>query len=309
MMPVKVKYSIIGALIGGAIVFSAGLFSNTEVNNEDRNVTLLPEKQNNGKITGYKAPGSISFAGEEVPLHRADVLEKLEREVMVNAFWHSNSVILIKRANKYLPTIDSILVANDIPADFKYLAVAESGLDNVISPARAVGFWQFLKGTARDFGLVVNKDIDQRYDPFLATVAATKYLKEAHEKFGNWTTVAASYNLGMTGAKKIIEAQKSDTYYDMIMSEEPSRYVFRVLALKNMLENPSNYGFDIPTEEKYFLPKTKSVEISKSIVDLHEFAKTNNVSYYQLRYLNPWIRNYQLPVRPGQKFEIKLPIE
>jgi len=309
-MSEKAKYLVIGAILGGIFVFSASRFGMKEEKVEEEQLLdpIVPLKSNNGKITGYPAPKAITFAGEKVPLERPDVFEKLEREVMVNAFWHSNAVLLIKRANKYLPTIDSILISNDVPSDFKYLAVAESGLENVVSPSKAVGFWQFLDGTAGDFGLEVNDDIDQRYDPFLSTVAATKYLKKSHEKFGNWTTVAASYNLGMSATSKIMESQKSSTYYDMILSEEPARYLYRVLALKNLLENDTKYGFDIPNEEKYSLAKTYSIKVSEDIPDLHEFARSKNLSYFQLRHLNPWIRSYRLPVKKGQIFEIKLPV-
>lgn len=309
-MPDKYKYLLLGVVLGVAIFFLLDNFL-LVIQKEEQPISIkqpIP-KANNQLITGYEVPEYISFAEEEVPLSRPEIRERLEREIMVNAFWHSNSVILIKRANKWLPTIDSILKVHGVPTDFKYLAVAESGLDNVVSPSKAVGFWQFLKGTAKDFGLVVNKDVDQRYDPILATVASTKYLKQSHEKFGSWTTVAASYNLGMNATQKILDKQRPDTYYDMIMSEEPSRYVFRILALKNLLERPLVYGFDIPHEELYTLPQTRSLQVSEDIPDLHSFAADHGTSYTTMRRLNPWIRSYQLNVPAGQSFEIQLPIQ
>lgn len=300
----KLKYLIVGMVIGAILIMGTDFLSQPEP--EGETVLEVVKTSNNNLISGYALPDSMSFAGEPVPLHRDDIKERLEREILVNAFWHSNSVIMIKRANKWLPTIDSILLANDVPRDFKYLCVAESGLDNVISPSKAVGFWQFLSGTAKDFGLIVNSEIDQRYDPVLATVAATKYLKQAYGKFGNWTTVAASYNLGMNATRRIIEKQRPDSYYDMLVSEEPSRYLFRVLALKNLLQNPGQFGFEIPEQELYFLPKTKTVEITSTLNDLHEFAEQQGVAYAQLRYLNPWIRGYRLNPQ-GRTLQVKLP--
>ena len=227
-------------------------------------------RENNNAIKGYAVPDSMTFASEIVPLERVDVRERLDREIQVNAFWHSNSIILLKRARRWLPLLDSILVANDIPSDFKYLAVAESGLDQVVSPAKAVGFWQIMKGTAGDFGLIVNKQVDQRYDPIRSTEAAIKYLKKAYEKFGDWTIVAASYNMGMNATASVLENQKALSYYDMVMTEEPSRYVFRILALKNMLENPDRYGFIV--EEKYSPEKMKNIVVDTSVDDWTEFC-------------------------------------
>ncbi len=306
MMSKEIRFMVLGVVIGGLFVFTMSQMK-TE---PDPVPEILPpkEKANNGLITGYELPHEMEFAGEYVPLFRNDVREKLEREIQVNAFWHSNSVILIKRTNRWLPTIDSILIANDVPTDFKYLAVAESGLSNVVSPSKAEGFWQFLKGTARDFGLIVNREIDQRYDPVLATVAATRYLKKAHEKFGSWTMVAASYNLGMNATAQIIEKQRPETYYDMHMSEEPSRYVFRILALKNMLQNQEQFGFTVDEEDRYELESFERISITHTIADLHDFASEQNTTYYHLRRLNPWIRDYRLTLKPGQKLEIKIPV-
>lgn len=304
-MSEKYKYLLVGLVIGGILVIMGSYMHKPA--KEEEIAAEIPTRLNNNRISGYQLPKNLDFAGEKVPLHRPEIRERLEREVLVNAFWHSNSVITIKRANKWLPIIDSILRANEVPVDFKYLAVAESGLDNVISPANAVGFWQFLSGTARDFGLVVNDEIDQRYDPVLATVAATKYLKKAYERFGNWTTVAASYNLGMNATQKILTKQKPESYYDMLLSEEPARYVFRILAIKNLLENQEVFGFEIPIEQLYRQPKTKSIVLDQSVPDLHDYAKHNGISYSQLRMLNPWIRSYQIKIPAGKSFVVKIP--
>ena len=301
----EIQYLTVGVVLGGILIF---LLKEAQPKPIQAETQVAEEKGNNGAISGYPIPEQLSFAGEKVPLERQDIRERLEREVQVNAFWHSNSVIMIKRANRWFPTIDSILEANDIPGDFKYLAVAESGLENVVSPSKAVGFWQFLRGTAGDFGLTVNREMDQRYDPVLATEAATKYLKQAYEKFGTWTMVAASYNLGMSATAKMVENQRPETYYDMRMSEEPSRYIFRILALKNMLENQEQFGFKVPKAFMYELEKTKSEKITQSIADLHEYALSKNTRYTEIRRLNPWIKGYKLTLKSGQILELKLPI-
>lgn len=300
-MPRELRYLLIGVVLGGLVVYF--LRPEPEVMQ-----VSVPEQEapqiNNGTIAGYALPDSLTFAGERVPLERADVRERLDREVQVNAFWHSNAIILIKRANKWLPILDSILVANDVPADFKYLAVAESGLQNAISPAGAVGFWQFMKGTAGDFGLRVNREVDQRYDPIASTVAACDYLKWAHERLGNWTVVAASYNMGLTATRKVVENQRAVSYYDMNVSEEPSRYVFRIIALKNLLENPELFSFHVEDEDLYTFPDTRSIIVDSSIADWNDFAAQYEMSYYQLRQLNPWIRDYKLTLRSGQSYEV-----
>ncbi|MCV9388596.1 lytic transglycosylase domain-containing protein [Reichenbachiella ulvae] len=300
-MPKELRYLLIGAVLGGLVVY----FLRPEPVAQQVQVPQVLEPQiNNGTIAGYSLPDSITFAGERVPMERPDVRERLDREVQVNAFWHSNAIILIKRAHKWLPLLDSILVANEVPSDFKYLAVAESGLQNVISPAGAVGFWQFLKGTAGDFGLIVNGQVDQRYDPIAATVAACDYLKWSYERLGNWTMVAASYNMGLTATRRVVENQRAESYYDMNVSEEPSRYVFRIIALKNLLENPELFSFQVDEEDLYQFPDTKSVVIDSSVSDWNDFAAQYDMSYYQLRQLNPWIRDYKLTLRTGQKYTV-----
>lgn len=302
----KHQYFLVGLLIGGVLIYSAErIFSVRPVEPLRIPPATIGIKQNNHLISGYPVPDSMTFAGEIVPLSRRDVKERLDREIQVNAFWHSNSIILIKRAQRWLPLLDSILVANDIPTDFKYLAVAESGLDQVISPAKAVGFWQIMKGTAGDFGLIVNRQVDQRYDPIRSTEAAIKYLKQAHEKFDNWTIVAASYNMGMRGAAEVLKNQRASSYYDMMMTEEPSRYVFRILALKNMLENPKTFGFEV--DETYQPEPLKNIILDASVDNWNDFAQQHGTSYYQLKRLNPWIRSYTLNVKKGQKFEVKIP--
>lgn len=291
-------------LLLGSIVIYAALKPIAEVKPSE----IKPKVSlNNQKITGYALPIKIDFAGENVPLQRSDVREKLDREIQVNAFWHSSTILHIKRANKWLPAIDSILTKNGVPSDFKYLAVIESGLQNVISPKNAVGFWQFLAGTARDFDLEVTKQIDERYDPIKATEAASKYLLKAHEKFGNWTNVAASYNMGMNGMNKALINQGANSFFDLTLTEEPSRYVFRLLALKEILETPESFGFFIPSKELYTNEKTKVLNVEKSIPDFVAFSLKHGITFQTIKRLNPWIRSNKLNVRSGKKYNLLLP--
>lgn len=298
------KFFLVGLLLGAVIIYSA--LAPVEEVPEPAKVEVKAQS-NNQKITGYALPGKVDFAGEQIPMDRADVREKLDREIQVNAFWHSSTILMIKRANKWLPAIDSILKKNNVPTDFKYLAVIESGLQNVTSPKKAVGFWQFLNGTARDFGLEVNKEVDERYHQLKATEAACLYLKEAHAKFGNWTNVAASYNMGMNGLNKSLKSQGAASYFDISISEEPARYIFRILALKEIMENPKDFGFYIPEKELYQQESTRTLIVDKSVTDWVEFSVQNGVSYQAIKRLNPWVRSKKLTVSKGNQYNLLLP--
>ena len=243
-------------------------------------------------------PAEVSFAGEVVPIGEPDLRERLDRELHVNANWHSNTILLIKRAHRWLPTISKILAKNNVPDDFKYLAVIESGLlENARSPKDAIGFWQLLKGTAKDYGLEVNKEVDERYDPVKSTEAACKYLKEAYAKFGSWADVAASYNIGMRGLERRLEEQNVDSYFDMLLNEETARYFFRVVSIKHIIENPKDYGFHIPVDQRYTQPEFDTVAVTETVKDLVEFAQSHGVSYKILKRHNPWLRTPKLTVK------------
>ena len=301
-------YLLIGGLVGAVVVL---MFQQKQTPIQPVPVNVRPAvaSRNNTGLVGYQPPDQLTFASERVPLEREHVYERLEREILVNAFWHSNSIILLKRANRWLPTIDSILRAHGIPEDFKYMAVAESGLSNVVSPSKAVGFWQFLEGTAKDFGLTVTDEVDQRYDPVASTVAATKYLKKAYDRFGSWTMVCASYNMGMNATARAIAKQQPGSYYELFLSEEPSRYVFRIIALKCLLEKPDSYGFVVDEIKMYHKNATIQRTVDQSISDMHSFASEYGVSYFELRQLNPWIRDTQLTIRHGQHYIFNFPVE
>ena len=251
-------------------------------------------------------PQSISFAGEVVPLDKHYVLERLDRELLVNNFWHSNSVLVLKRAAKYFPIIEPILQENGIPDDFKFLAVIESGLTHVTSPAGAEGFWQFMPQTARDYGLEVNGDIDERLHLKKATESAAAYLTDAYSAFGNWTLAAAAYNAGVQRIKNSLKKQQTNSYYDLFLNVETRRYIYRMLATKLIFESPGTYGFVIPKVQTYRFPKTKLVKASSPTIDWVAFAKSQNMSYADLREMNPWIKGYQLSNRNNTEYEVRV---
>ena len=254
-------------------------------------------------------PQSISFAGEAVPLDKHYVLERLDRELLVNNFWHSNSILVLKRAAKYFPIIERILQENGIPDDFKYLAVIESGLTHVTSPAGAEGFWQFMPQTARDYGLEVNGGIDERLHLIKSTESAAAYLTDAYAVFGNWTLAAAAYNAGVQRIKISLEKQQTNFYYDLFLNEETSRYMYRMLATKLIFESPESYGFLIPKAQTYLFPKTKLVKVSTSPIDWVAFAQSQDMSYADLREMNPWIKGYQLSNRNNTEYEIRVLVD
>lgn len=261
------------------------------------------------KFKAVEIPAEVSFAGESMPLERFDVREALDKELLSNAYFHSQTIRFIKLAPRYFEIIEPILKEQGIHDDFKYLAIAESNLDpRAVSPAKAVGLWQFLKGTAQDFGLEVNTEIDERYHIEKATYAACGYLKDSYEKFGSWALVAASYNRGVTGINRQVERQKTSDYYDLLITTETARYVYRIVALKLILENPEQYNFFVSDEEKYPSIPVKEIEISGSVENFADFAKEHGISYKLLKDFNPWLREINLVNAKKKKYVIKIPM-
>ena len=253
-------------------------------------------------------PDSVNFAGEPVPVDIFYVREQLDRELTVNTYWHSSTLLSIKRAARWFPLIEPILAKNGIPSDFKYLALIESGLLNVVSPSGATGFWQFLEKTGKEYGLKINKEVDERYHVAKATEAACAYLNKAYAKFGNWTLVAASYNAGQGRIDETIEKQLSGKYYDLLLPEETNRYVFRILAMKYIYENPVKYGFKLEKGDLYDQLELKTIKVTASIHNLAAFAKDQKTTYRMLKELNPWLRSDKLTVR-GEEYLIALPVD
>ncbi|MBC7413082.1 MAG: lytic transglycosylase domain-containing protein [Bacteroidia bacterium] len=262
--------------------------------------------------TGYKVyslniPKNLNFAGEIVPINNFDVRESFDRELVQNVYFQSQTIITIKRANRWLPVIERILKQENIPADFKYLAIIESNLTNVISPAGATGFWQFLEGTGKQYGLEINEQVDERYDVERSTLAACKYFKEAYACLGNWSMVAGSYNMGITGIKKQAEMQKTNNYYELLLNQETGRYVFRLLAMKEIFTNPQRYGYKVRKKDLYIQIPTVSHTINAPVQNLAEWAIDKGVSYKLLKLFNPWLRKNELVVINGKKYIVKIP--
>lgn len=250
----------------------------------------------------------FDFAGEALPMQHFDVAERLDRELSVNAYWHSNMLWILKSAHRYFPTIEKVLAEMGVPDDLKYLAVAESALRHDVSPAGASSFWQFRKAAAQEMGLTVNSEVDERYDIEKATVAAAKYLKKNRDRFDSWTLAAAAYNMGPTGLARSMEAQKMDNYYDLNLNDETMRYVFRIVALKEIISNPERYGFYLDSSEKYPpLDSYRTVTVDTTIASLGEFAKSQGISYRELKLYNPWLRTTRLTNSRGVAYEIRLP--
>ncbi len=252
-------------------------------------------------------PQNLEFAGESVPLELFYVGERLERELLVNSYLHASTLLLLKRATRWFPVMDSIMKKNGLPEDFKYLAMIESALTNAVSPSKAVGFWQFLEGTGKDYGLEINREVDMRYHVELETAAACKYLKDAYYKFGSWTLAAAAFNAGNGRISRTISEQHVSSYYDMKLSEETERYVFRILALKLITENPSRYGFQISDHLKYQPLQYKTITVTQSIGNLADFAIEQGTNYKMLKYFNPWLRSNTLTISTGNSYKIKIP--
>ena len=247
------------------------------------------------------------FANEKVPLENDFVWERFDKELLKNVYWQSNTILYLKRANRYFPIIDSILNANKIPVDFRYLAVIESGLENVRSPSGASGIWQIMRSTAKEYGIEVNRDIDERYNLEIATQFACDYLNKAFEEFNNWTIAAASYNMGINGMRSNLKKQNVESYYDLNLNSETSRYIFRILAVKTIFENPKKYGFNIRSKDLYQPLSYKYIHVSNTINNLYEFSEKKNINYQTLKFYNPWLRSSRLPDASRKLYKIKLP--
>lgn len=250
----------------------------------------------------------FEFAGEKLPMDNFDVAERLDRELLVNTYWHSTTVLNIKNAHKYFPTIERILRENGIPEDFKYLAVAESSLRNEVSPAGARGIWQFMNGTAEQYGLETNREVDERYHLEKSTQAACELLKDYYRRLNSWTLAAAAYNAGLSRITREMEEQRAETYYDLNLGSETSRYVFRLVAIKEILSRPQDFGFYLDTDERYPpLEDYKSIEVNTPIENLGDFAREHGTSYRMLKVYNPWLMDSKLPNRSGKTYEIRVP--
>ncbi len=291
------------------------LFTSIYFTNKSEDQTINKEQKNINSINQdhwvnakeIYVPKELRFADEEVPLERTDVFEKLEREIIVNTFYHSQTLLLLKKLPRYFSIIDPILKRNNIPDDFKYLAVAESGLsETVVSPAGAVGLWQFMKSTAKEHKLEINKEIDERYNIEKSTQAACEYLNESYKKYKSWTLVAASYNAGRRNVDEQMKRQKASNYFNILFNEETGRYVYRILALKSILNNPEKYGFYVKIT--YPIIETKKIKIKGKVNDFADFAHMYNISYKTLKNFNPWLREKYLRNKRKKTYYITIPV-
>ena len=283
------------ALIFGVITLSAGFYQFTTLERTTIETDFYIK--------------NVDFCGERVPLEIIDVKERLDREMTVNINLHSATSLIIKRANRHFADIEPILKRNGIPNDFKYLCVIESALTNATSSAGAKGFWQFMPETAKEYNLEVSSTVDERYDIIKATEAACAYFKKAYAKFGNWTLVAAAYNRGSAGIERQQIAQGVTDYYDLYLNEETSRYVFRILALKEIMTNADKYGYVFGKDELYQPVKIKNVAVNTNIDDLQKWALDQDINYKLLKLYTPWLIDTSLIVQPNKTYNIQIPTE
>lgn len=262
---------------------------------------------NDYNVYALQIPESLNFAGEPLPLTDPDIHERIDRELLVNTYWQSNGLLMFKRANKYFPIIEPILKKNGVPDDFKYLAVIESGLTNTVSPAGAKGVWQLMEATGKENGLEINDNVDERYNLEKATEVACKYLLKSKEMLGSWTLAAAAYNAGDTGISRRLEEQDVTNYYDLLLGEETGRYVFRIVALKEILTHPEIYGFNFRKKDLYPNIPTYKVEVDTAVSDFTKFAKNFGINYKILKIHNPWLRDRFLNNKSGKKYMIDIP--
>ncbi len=300
------------AFIGLIAVVSTLIFA--VQSNEVEEKPVVKEKESTDKnvadtyqISAIEIPEDLNFAGEAVPQEDPEIMERVDREFLVNTYWQSNALLLMKRANKYFPIIEPILKKNGIPDDFKYLAVAESGLQNVVSPAGATGFWQIMRGTGREYGLEVNDNVDERYHVEKATQVACDYLNKWKDRFGSWTLTAAAYNAGPAGVQKYMDIQQVDDYYDLLLGQETGRYVFRILAIKEIISNRDKYGFQLEEADMYEKVPTFSVEVDTAVASWADFAELYEINYKILKRHNPWLREPHLNNSSRKKYTIEIP--
>lgn len=298
----KLKKPLITFIIILAVVAIPLLIgSTTQINS-------LNDSRSTQGITPPTAPSEATFAGETIKLDRMDLRERLDRELLAFSYMHSSSILMIKRANRYFPLIEALLKENNIPDDLKYLMVIESSMNTEArSPAGAAGFWQFMKGTARDFKLEVNNNIDERYHIEKSTHAACSYLRGAYNKYGDWLTAAASYNAGQGRITNELRRQDVDHASDLWLVQETSRYMFRLIAVKMMFENPKRFGFFLTEEQLYPPIEYKEVVINEPIPDLISFAKTHDLTLAQLKEANPWLRGRTLENNSRRTYTILIP--
>ncbi len=299
------KTSIILIISILAFILTTFIFTNSAIPPQEKAVTVdsLPHHTYLPVL-----PEKADFCGERVPLEREEIRESLDREILTNTFWHTNMILVLKRSGKYFPMIEKILAEQGVPDDFKYLCVAESSLNPLAkSPSNAVGFWQILETTGKELGLEINSEVDERYNIEKSTVVACEFLKKSYEIFGSWTLVAASYNGGKRRVSSNIRDQKQESYYDVLWAEETARYVFRILAFKEIMSAPEKYGYFLTGEDYYKPENYRTDTIKGAITDFAQYAIDNGTTYKRLKNLNPWLRQNYLTNARGKSYLVRIP--
>lgn len=300
-----ISYFLLGIVAGAAFI---GGMAFKNVMAPDEMTELKPDGRLQYKWYAPELPRSLSFAGEKVPMDQWEVREGFDREFLTNYYMHGSTLYILKLTTRYFPMIEARLKANGIPDDFKYLCIAESSLQNQTSRAGAVGFWQFMPGTAPSYGLEINDEIDERYNVAKATDAACTYFQQAYAKFGSWTAAAASYNCGMGGYNNQATYQQTTDYYNLQLPDETMRYVYRILALKYLVGGAKTMGYILQSQDEYRPLRTRKVTLTESIPSLAQYALDNGTSYRMLKLLNPWLRARTLTVKAGKSYELQLPL-
>lgn len=298
-MKLKMTNILTVALLSGTILYNSSCTTAVASPADPKHHTPAPNPQ---------TPAKMDFCGKPVSFDRIDMYERFDRELTSLVYGHGNTLLILKRANKYFPVMAPILKENGIPLDFLYLACVESTLNHrAYSPAKAAGFWQFLASTGTQYGLEVSDDVDERYNLEKATAAACRYFKTAYSKYGDWASVMASFNGGMGRISSELDKQLQKNALDLYLTEETSRYVFRIMAMKAILENPKYYGFELSADQFYQPVEYETVTVSGPVADWSEWAKKYGISYAQLREENPWIRTKKLTNKAGKTYKVHIP--
>jgi hypothetical protein len=303
------KVNIGKAALGTLLLLSAGFIITLLVSANDQQSSVTDYEVGTYAASSWDLPETVSFAGEEMPLQNFDTRESLDRELNATAYRHGSTILTMKRAGRYFPEIEKILRENGIPDDFKYLACAESDLSNVVSPSGATGFWQIMENTGKEFGMTINKEVDDRYSLQQSTLFACRYFRTAYERYGSWTMAAASYNNGFSGLDEQVDIQKETNYYNLLLNDETARYLFRIAALKLVMSEPLKYGLEIMPEDLYMPVPYTEVKVDTTVTSFEQFSRQFDTNYKILKFLNPWLRKPFLTNDDGREYIIRVPVK
>ena len=304
----RTNYLLLFFIAGFLLMLGLFLLSNKEAAVENKIDNLEQRLYTLSQTNSVPIPDKVDFCGETIDLNRLDLRERFDREINTFTYLHATTMLYLKRANRYFPIIEPLLKKNEIPDDFKYLCLIESNLDiRALSPANAAGLWQLLESTGKEYGLEINSEVDERYHIEKSTDAACRYFRVAYAKYGNWVNAAVSYNAGMAKINSALSNQQVNSALDLLLTSETSRYLFRILAIKQLFENPYLYGFVLKKEDLYPSVSVQHVIVTQTINDFAPFSQEYGLNYMLLKEFNPWLRNSKLTVRSGKTYEIAIP--